>query len=91
MKAGAAWPAPAKLNLMLRIVGRRPDGYHLLQTVFQFTDLCDQLHFSVRDDGAVVRSNEVPGVAPNDDLVVRAARLLQREAGCCQGVDIRVE
>ena len=91
MKAGAAWPAPAKLNLMLRIVGRRPDGYHLLQTVFQFTDLCDQLHFSVRDDGAVVRSNEVPGVAPNDDLVVRAARLLQREAGCSQGVDIRVE
>lgn len=91
MTAGAAWPAPAKLNLMLRIVGRRPDGYHLLQTVFQFTDLCDQLHFSVRGDGAVVRSNDVPGVAPDDDLVVRAARLLQREAGCSQGVDIRVE
>jgi 4-diphosphocytidyl-2-C-methyl-D-erythritol kinase len=91
MTAGAAWPAPAKLNLMLRIVGRRPDGYHLLQTVFQFTDLCDQLHFSVRGDGAVVRSNDVPGVAPDDDLVVRAARLLQREAGCSQGVDIRVD
>lgn len=91
MTAGAAWPAPAKLNLMLRIVGRRADGYHLLQTVFQFTDLCDQLHFSVRGDGAVVRSNDVPGVAPDDDLVVRAARLLQREAGCSQGVDIRVE
>jgi len=91
MTAGAAWPAPAKLNLMLRIVGRRPDGYHLLQTVFQFTDLCDELHFSVRGDGAVVRSNDVPGVAPDEDLVVRAARLLQREAGCSQGVDIRVE
>jgi 4-diphosphocytidyl-2-C-methyl-D-erythritol kinase len=91
MTAGAAWPAPAKLNLMLRIVGRRADGYHLLQTVFQFTDLCDQLHFSVRGDGAVVRSNDVPGVAPDDDLVVRAARLLQREAGCSQGVDIGVE
>ena len=91
MKPGAAWPAPAKLNLMLRVVGRRPDGYHLLQTVFQFTDLCDQLYFSVRGDGAVVRSNEVAGVAPDDDLVVRAARLLQQEAGCSQGVDIRVE
>jgi 4-diphosphocytidyl-2-C-methyl-D-erythritol kinase len=91
MKAGSAWPAPAKLNLMLRVVGRRPDGYHLLQTVFQFTDLCDQLHFGVRGDGAVVRSSAVPGVAPDDDLVVRAARLLQREAGCSQGVDIRVE
>jgi 4-diphosphocytidyl-2-C-methyl-D-erythritol kinase len=91
MTAGAAWPAPAKLNLMLRIVGRRPDGYHLLQTVFQFTDLCDELHFSVRGDGAVVRSNDVPGLAPDEDLVVRAARLLQREAGCSQGVDIRVD
>ena len=73
------------------VVGRRADGYHLLQTVFQFTDLCDQLHFSVRGDGAVVRSNEVVGVAPDDDLVVRAARLLQQEAGCRQGVEIRVE
>jgi 4-diphosphocytidyl-2-C-methyl-D-erythritol kinase len=91
MKPGAAWPAPAKLNLMLRVVGRRADGYHLLQTVFQFTDLCDQLHFSVRGDGAVVRSNEVAGVAPDDDLVVRAARLLQQEAGCRQGVEIRIE
>ena len=91
MKPGSAWPAPAKLNLMLRVVGRRSDGYHLLQTVFQFTDLCDQLFFSVRGDGAVVRSNEVTGVAPDDDLVVRAARLLQQEAGCSQGVDIRVE
>jgi len=86
-----AWPAPAKLNLLLRVVGRRHDGYHLLQTVFQFIDLCDELFFGLRSDGVVNRLNEVPGVAAADDLVVRAARLLQRETGCTHGVDIRVE
>jgi 4-diphosphocytidyl-2-C-methyl-D-erythritol kinase len=92
MTAGEhAWPAPAKLNLLLRIVGRRPDGYHLLQTVFQFIDLSDTLHFRLRPDGRIHRLNEVPGVAEADDLVIRAARLLQREAACGLGADIRVE
>ena len=91
MTAVPAWPAPAKLNLMLRIVGRRADGYHLLQTVFQFIDLADWLAFELRNDGAVRRRNAVVGVAEDADLVVRAARLLQREAGIRQGVDIRVD
>jgi 4-diphosphocytidyl-2-C-methyl-D-erythritol kinase len=92
MTAGEyAWPAPAKLNLLLRIVGRRPDGYHLLQTVFQFIDLSDELYFGLRTDGGIHRANEVPGVSEADDLVIRAARLLQREAGCGLGADIRVE
>jgi len=84
------WPAPAKLNLMLRIVGRRPDGYHLLQTVFQLLDYGDELRFAVSDDGVVRRSGEVPGVAPDADLVVRAARLLQQETGCRLGAEIAV-
>jgi len=85
------WPAPAKLNLMLRIVGRRTDGYHLLQTVFQFVDWCDQLRFLPVSDGAVSLVNPLPGVAEADDLTVRAARLLQKETGCQQGVRIAVE
>ena len=85
------WPAPAKLNLMLRIVGRRPDGYHLLQTVFQLLDYGDELRIAVRDDGEVRRRGTVPGVAPEADLVVRAARLLQRETGCRRGADIEVQ
>jgi 4-diphosphocytidyl-2-C-methyl-D-erythritol kinase len=91
MNPPQAWPAPAKLNLMLRVVGRRPDGYHLLQTVFQFIDLRDELFFSVRGDGLVRRVNEVPGLAADDDLVVRAARLLQHQSGCRLGADIRVD
>lgn len=85
---GAPWPAPAKLNLMLRIVGRREDGYHELQTVFQFLDICDQLSFALRQDGLVRRVNEVPGLPPEQDLVVRAAHLLQQATGCGQGIDI---
>ena len=91
MTGSRAWPAPAKLNLLLKIVGRRPDGYHLLQTVFQFIDLCDELYFSPRLDGEIRRSHGLPGVGAADDLAVRAARLLQREAGCGLGADIRVE
>jgi 4-diphosphocytidyl-2-C-methyl-D-erythritol kinase len=91
MSGEAAWPAPAKLNLLLRIVGRRTDGYHLLQTVFQFIDLCDWLTFGLRDDGRIVRRSELAGVSPEHDLVVRAARLLQRTCNCRLGADIRVE
>jgi len=90
MTGAAVWPAPAKLNLMLRVVGRRPDGYHLLQTVFQFIDLCDELRFVPRADGLVRRVSGMPGVAEDDDLAVRAARLLQRATGTTQGADIEV-
>lgn len=85
------WPAPAKLNLMLRIVGRRDDGYHLLQTVFQIVDLCDWLTFHPADDGRVFLKRPIPGVPEEQDLTVRAAKLLQQETGCRQGVCIEVE
>lgn len=85
------WPAPAKLNLFLHITGRRSDGYHELQTVFQFLNYGDKLRFSIRDDGLVRRLNELAGVPEAQDLVVRAAQLLQTETGCRQGVDIQVE
>ncbi len=84
-------PAPAKLNLFLHVVGRRPDGYHLLQTLFRLIDLHDTLHFSLRDDGVVRRTNVVEGVAEEQDLCVRAARLLKSQTGCRLGVDISVE
>nr|WP_040856424.1 4-(cytidine 5'-diphospho)-2-C-methyl-D-erythritol kinase [Thiorhodovibrio frisius] len=86
-----AWLAPAKLNLTLRIIGRRADGYHLLQSVFQFIDRCDRLFFEPREDGQVRRSQGAHGVPEEQDLVVRAARLLQRQTGCPLGVDIRVD
>ena len=86
------WPAPAKLNLFLRIVGRRADGYHLLQTVFRILDWGDILRLRVRGDGQIVRhGGSVEGVSEADDLTVRAAKLLQREAKCAQGVDIAIE
>jgi 4-diphosphocytidyl-2-C-methyl-D-erythritol kinase len=86
-----AWPAPAKLNLMLRIVGRRPNGYHELQTVFQLIDRCDRLWFDVRADGVIRRVTEVAGLAAEQDLTVRAALALQRATGCTLGADIRYE
>lgn len=84
------WPAPAKLNLFLHITGRRADGYHLLQTVFQFLDYSDEITLAVRDDGAIHRLNELTGVPAEQDLVIRAARLLQQECGTPLGADIRV-
>ncbi len=84
-------PAPAKLNLFLHVVGRRADGYHLLQTLFRFIDLDDTLHFTLRADGEVRRLNALDGVPSEQDLCVRAARLLQRETGCSLGVDITLE
>jgi 4-diphosphocytidyl-2-C-methyl-D-erythritol kinase len=85
------WPAPAKLNLMLRITGQRSDGYHLLQTVFQFIELCDWITFHPVDGGRVSLLNLIPGVPEADDLTVRAARLLKAETGCEQGVCIEVK
>ena len=84
-------PAPAKLNLFLHITGRRADGYHLLQTVFQLLDRGDLLHFDTRDDGAIRRVNEVPGVPEESDLVVRAARLLQSAVPGLPGANIAVD
>lgn len=76
---------------MLRIVGRRPDGYHLLQTVFQFIDLCDWLSFRVSDTGEVTLRTPLPGVPAEQDLTVRAAHLLQQESACRLGVEIAVD
>jgi 4-diphosphocytidyl-2-C-methyl-D-erythritol kinase len=73
-----SYPAPAKLNLLLHIVGKRADGYHLLETVFRFIDFSDTVELSVRDDGQIELLNPIEGVAPEQDLTVRAARLLQQ-------------
>lgn len=86
-----AYPAPAKLNLFLHVVGRRADGYHLLQSVFRLIDRADTVHLELSDDGQVVRVGDLPGVAEDDDLTVRAARLLQTHAPEGAGVRIRLE
>jgi 4-diphosphocytidyl-2-C-methyl-D-erythritol kinase len=83
-------PAPAKLNLFLQIVGRRADGYHLLQTVFQLIDLADEVELSLRADGRIERLQGAVGVGAEQDLAVRAARALQAASGCALGADIRV-
>lgn len=83
-------PAPAKLNLFLHITGRRADGYHLLQTLFQFLDYSDVISLQVRGDGKITRSLASPLIPENEDLVVKAARLLQQVTGCQLGVDIKV-
>jgi 4-diphosphocytidyl-2-C-methyl-D-erythritol kinase len=85
------WPAPAKLNLFLHVVGRRADGYHLLQTVFRFIDRADTLRFAPRPDGAIRLATPIPGVPPDSDLTVRAARLLQTASGCRQGATIHLD
>jgi 4-diphosphocytidyl-2-C-methyl-D-erythritol kinase len=84
------WPAPAKLNLFLHILGRRPDGYHELQTCFQFVDLCDDIYIRVRADGAIRRLRGAAGVPADADLCVRAANALKAATGCQMGADIDV-
>ena len=86
-----AWPAPGKLNLFLHVTGRRADGYHLLQTVFQFIDRCDWLYFESRRDGAIRRGTDLDEISPEHDLALRAARLLREETGVGWGVDIRID
>ncbi|MHC5149931.1 4-(cytidine 5'-diphospho)-2-C-methyl-D-erythritol kinase [Stenotrophomonas rhizophila] len=89
---GSTWPAPAKLNLFLHITGRRPDGYHQLQTVFRLLDWGDRIHLRVRDDGRIRREGtSAAGVAEADDLAIRAAHLLKDAANIGQGADIGVE
>lgn len=88
---GRPLPAPAKINLFLHVIGRRADGYHLLQSAFRLIDRCDRLTFFARQDGAIVRQGELPGVAEDSDLCVRAARLLRREANVSEGVSIRLD
>lgn len=86
--SAAPWPAPAKLNLFLHVTGRRPDGYHELQTLFQLIDLADELRIEVREDGVIRRLGGPAEVSEDQDLVVRAARLLQRESGTALGADL---
>lgn len=87
-----AWPAPAKLNLFLRVTGRRADGYHALQTVFRLLDWGDTVFLRPRADGVIARTGAgAAGVAEVDDLTVRAAKLLKNEVKCAKGVDIRIE
>lgn len=83
--------APAKLNLFLHVVGQRVDGYHLLQTVFRLIDFSDQMNFVLRKDRIVKLQSPIPGVPEDNDLCVRAARLLQQESGVSCGVDIHLE
>ncbi|VAX14672.1 4-diphosphocytidyl-2-C-methyl-D-erythritol kinase [hydrothermal vent metagenome] len=85
------WPAPAKLNLFLHITSRRDDGFHNLQTVFQFLDVADSLRFSVRADGVIRRDYAFPGVSEDADLVLRAASLLQHYSGVGLGADIELK
>ncbi len=84
------WPAPAKLNLFLHIIGRRADGYHLLQTVFRFIDYGDSLRFTPRSDEKIVLATPMPGVEDASNLVVRAAQALQTETACKQGATIHL-
>ncbi len=85
------WPAPAKLNLFLHITSRRDDGFHNLQTVFQFLNVADILRFSLREDREIRRCYAFPGVSEEADLVLRAARLLQQHSGVSLGADIELE
>lgn len=84
-------PSPAKLNLMLHILGRREDGYHELQTLFQFVDYGDEITFAVRDDGVIQLHTEFAGVPHDSNLIVRAAKMLQQQSGCTLGIDIWID
>lgn len=87
----SVWPAPAKLNLFLHVLRRRPDGYHDLQTCFQFVDLCDEITVSVRADGQVRRVADIPGVPAENDLCLRAAHALRAASGTRLGADLSVK
>jgi len=84
------WPAPAKLNLFLHITGQRPDGYHLLQTVFQFLDIYDQIGLDINTTGKIIARHHYPGFRQDEDLTIRAARLLQSVSESRHGVEIEL-
>lgn len=84
------WPAPAKINLFLHITGRRDDGYHILQTVFQFLDYCDYLDFEITNDGKISRLTKIEDVPEESDLIVKAAKLLQSHTGSSLGVKMKI-
>lgn len=85
------FPCPAKLNLFLYINGRRPDGYHELQTLFQFLDFGDWLQIAIRQDGKITLSPPFAGIDTEENLIYRAARLLQHETGCTLGADLYLD
>ena len=85
------YPAPAKLNLFLHVVGRRSDGYHLLQTVFRFLDFSDQVSFTIRGDDKIQLNTPISGVPAEKNLCIQAAQLLQKESGTSLGVEISLE
>ncbi|QIM63223.1 4-(cytidine 5'-diphospho)-2-C-methyl-D-erythritol kinase [Pasteurellaceae bacterium Orientalotternb1] len=85
------FPSPAKLNLFLYINGRRTDGYHELQTLFQFLDFGDSLQISLRDDAEIVLENQIDGVTVEQNLIYRAAKLLQNQTACPLGANIAIE
>ena len=86
-----SFPAPAKLNLFLHIVGQRPDGYHDLETLFQFIDYCDTLSLKVMSSPAITLTSQIEGVAQEDNLIYKAAKLLQESSGTAYGVEIDIE
>ena len=90
MGISKGWPAPAKINLFLQINGRRGDGYHNLQTIFQFINVCDQIDFQIRDDGIIERDSDLAGVSSEDDLTVKAAKLLREHVQGSKGATITV-
>src|ERR1700722_812536 len=83
-----SFPAPAKINLFLHILGRRKDGYHDIQTVFQFLDFCDILNFKLREDGQIFLTPELANTPNSENLIIKAAQLLQSESRCNLGVEI---
>ena len=90
-EAGLRFPCPAKLNLFLYINGKRPDGYHELQTLFQFVDFGDWLSIKVRNDGKINLISPIADLAPEDNLIYRAAHLLQQKTGCSFGADLQLD
>ncbi|MEM8845101.1 MAG: 4-(cytidine 5'-diphospho)-2-C-methyl-D-erythritol kinase [Pseudomonadota bacterium] len=90
MSDNEVWLSPAKINLFLRITAQRQDGMHELQTAFQFIDICDELIFSINKDSSISRATDIPNIPTDNDLSIRAARLLQKHYGVTYGVEIRL-
>jgi 4-diphosphocytidyl-2-C-methyl-D-erythritol kinase len=91
MSASITLPSPAKLNLFLHITGQRPNGYHELQTIFQFIDICDELTLTPNDTGDIIIEPAIEGVALEDNLIYKAAKIIQKETGCSQGAHIQLK